>query len=150
MALVRWKNSGDLMPWSAFSDLQGELNRLMEDFTYDWNALGRNWRPPMDLVETQDAYVLEADVPGVSSDDLHIETLDNTITIRGKREYKRNETDRNVHRMENRYGEFQRTFEVPGGFDNDNVKAELRDGVLRVTLPKRESAKPKRIELSVK
>ena len=65
MALVRWKNSGDLMPWSAFSDLQGELNRLMEDFTYDWNALGRNWRPPMDLVETQDAYVLEADVPGV-------------------------------------------------------------------------------------
>ena len=87
MALVRWKNSGDLMPWSAFSDLQGELNRLMEDFTYDWNALGRNWRPPMDLVETQDAYVLEADVPGVSSDDLHIETLDNTITIRGKREY---------------------------------------------------------------
>ncbi|HOC32433.1 MAG TPA: Hsp20/alpha crystallin family protein, partial [Armatimonadota bacterium] len=102
MALVRWKNSGDLMPWSAFSDLQGELNRLMEDFTYDWNALGRNWRPPMDLVETQDAYVLEADVPGVSSDDLHIETLDNTITIRGKREYKRNETDRNVHRMENR------------------------------------------------
>ena len=82
--------------------------------------------------------------------DLHIETLDNTITIRGKREYKRNETDRNVHRMENRYGEFQRTFEVPGGFDNDNVKAELRDGVLRVTLPKRESAKPQRIELSVK
>ncbi len=148
MALVRWRNSGDLMPWSAFSDLQSEMNKLMEGFPCDWNALGRGWRPAMDLVETEDAYVLEADVPGVRSEDLHIETIDNAVTVRGKREYHLKETDRNVHRLENRYGEFQRTFEVPGGFDGDKVKAELRDGVLRVTLPKRESAKPKRIELS--
>ncbi len=149
MALVRWKNSGDLVPWDAISGLQNELERLMGDLAGDWNALGRTWRPAMDLVETDDAFVLEADLPGVSAEALHLETIDNTITIRGKREYSRKETDRNVHRMENRYGEFQRTFDVPGGFDGDKVKAELIDGVLRVTLPKRESAKPRRIELSV-
>lgn len=149
MALIRWKNAGDLAPWSVFSDVQGELSRLMDDLGCDWNTLGRTWRPAMDLVETDDAFVLEADLPGVASDDIHIETVDNTITTRGKRDYAHKETDRNVHRQESRYGEFQRTFDVPGGFDSDNVKAELRDGVLRVTLPKRETSKPKRIELTV-
>jgi HSP20 family protein len=103
----------------------------------------------MDLQEQENEYVLEADLPGVKSEDLQITAVDNTVQIRGKRAYEHREDDTNVHRMERHYGEFQRTFELPGGFDANRVEATMRDGVLRVTLPKREESKPKRIELKV-
>ena len=103
----------------------------------------------MDLQETENEYVLQADVPGMKREDVEITALDNTVKIRGKREYERRDEEKNVHRMERHYGEFQRTFELPGGFDANKVEATLRDGVLRVRLPKREESKPKRISLDV-
>jgi HSP20 family protein len=149
MALVRWRNTGDLTPWSAFADLQSEMARMMDDFGVDWDRLGRTWSPPMDLQETENGYILQADVPGMKREDIELTAIDNTIKIRGKREREEREEGKNVHRMERIYGEFQRTFELPGGFDASNVEATLRDGVLRVRLPKREESKPKRIKLEV-
>jgi HSP20 family protein len=82
-------------------------------------------------------------------EDIELTAIDNTIKIRGKREHEEREEGKNVHRMERMYGEFQRTFELPGGFDANKVEATLRDGVLRVRLPKREESKPRQIKLDV-
>ncbi|HOD48816.1 MAG TPA: Hsp20/alpha crystallin family protein [Candidatus Hydrogenedentes bacterium] len=149
MALVRWRHSGDVAPWSALADLQNELARMFGDHGFEWDRPSQTWNPPMDLQETENEYVLQADVPGMKREDVEITALDNTVKIRGKREYERRDEEKNVHRMERHYGEFQRTFELPGGFDANKVEATLRDGVLRVRLPKREESKPKRISLDV-
>ena len=149
MALVRWRHTGDLMPWSALSDLQNEFTRMMDESGLDWDRLGRTWHPAMDLQETEHEYVLRADLPGIKKEDVELTAVDNTIKLSGKREYEKRAEDKSVHRMERLYGEFQRTFELPGGFDAGKVEATLRDGVLTVRLPKREEAKPKRIELKV-
>jgi HSP20 family protein len=137
------------MPWSAFTDLQQEMTRIMEATGFDWDRLGRTWHPPMDLQETEHEYVLQADLPGVKKEDIALTAVDNTVKVSGKREHEKREKDKSIHRLERLYGEFQRTFELPGGFDANHVEATLRDGVLRVRLPKREEAKPKRIELKV-
>lgn len=149
MALVRGRNVGDLTPWSAVADLQREMSRMMDDFGFDWDRLGGTWSPPMDLQETENDYILQADVPGMKREDIELTAIENTITIRGKREHEERQEGKNVHRMERMYGEFQRTFELPGGFDANKVEATLRDGVLRVRLPKREESKPKQIKLEV-
>lgn len=149
MALVRWRNTGDLTPWSAFADIQNEMARMMEDYGFDWDRLGRTWNPPVDLQETENEYILQADVPGLKREDIELTAIDNTLTIHGKREQETREEGKNLHRMERLYGEFHRTFELPGGFDASKVEATLRDGVLRVRLPKREESKPKRIKLEV-
>ena len=149
MALVRGRNTGDMTPWSALADLQNEMARMMETHGFDWDRVGRAWSPPMDLQETESEYILQADVPGIRREDIELTAIDNTIQIRGKREHEEREEDKNMHRVERLYGEFRRQFELPGGFDAANVEATLRDGVLRVRLPKREESKPKHIELSV-
>ena len=149
MALVRGRHRGDLTPWSAFTELQNEMARMMENRGFEWDQIGRAWSPAMDLQETENEYILQADLPGIRREDIELTAIDNTISIRGRREIEEREDAKNIHRVERMYGEFQRTFELPGGFDAANVAATLRDGVLRVRLPKREESKPKRIELSV-
>ena len=120
--------------------------------THDWDRLlgaARDWTPTADLHETEDAYTIEAELPGLTKDDVHIEIEDNVITLRGERKHEKETTEKGFRHIERRYGHFTRSFEVVNGFDGDKVAATLDNGILHVTLPKREEAKPKKIEVNV-
>ena len=149
MALVCRRNHGELAPWSALRDLEREFTRLWKS-TPPAEWFDGAWAPAVDLTETEEAFIFEADVPGLAKDEIELVVLDNVVTIKGERKNEHNAEQQGYSRFERHYGAFQRSFEVPGGFDNDKVEAKLEHGVLRVTLPKREETKPKQIEVKVK
>jgi len=150
MALVRWKDRGELSPWSALRDLESEFGRLFGDMTRDFGLVDRGWVPAVDLKETDAAYVIEADMPGLKKEDIELVAVDNVVTLKGERKNEHEETRDGYHRFERRYGSFQRSFEIPGGFESGKIEAQYKDGVLTVTVPKREEAKPKQISVNVK
>ena len=150
MALVRWKDRGALSPWSALHDFEGQFSRLFGELTRDAATPEFGWAPAVDLKETDDAYIVEADMPGLKKDEIDLVIVDNVVTLKGERKNEHKSTNGGYHRFERRYGSFQRSFEIPGGFENDKVQAHYKQGVLTVTLPKREEAKPKQIQVKVK
>jgi HSP20 family protein len=149
MALVRWKDRRDLAPWSAFRDLEDEVSRIFGSWTRDLDRPTGTWAPAVDVKETDESYTIEADLPGVNKDDIELTVLDNALTIKGERKSEEETKEKGYRRVERRYGNFQRSFHVPGGFDAGKVSANFDKGVLRVTLPKREESKPKQIEVKV-
>ena len=149
MALVRWKDRCDLAPWSALRDLEDEFSRIFGSWTRDLDRPTGAWSPAVDVKETDEAYTIEADLPGVNKEDIELTVLDNALTIKGERKSEKEAKEEGYHRVERRYGSFQRSFHVPGGFDPGKVSANFDKGVLRVTLPKREESKPKQIEVKV-
>lgn len=143
MALTRWEPSGA-------SDLRREMDHLLDRF---WGLNGHRselsaaaWHPTVDVTEKDDAYVVTADLPGMSRDEIKVETNENTVTISGER--KSDHKDEQSHRTERSYGRFHRAFSMPSKFDASNVSAAYTDGVLTVTLPKAEEAKPKSVKIS--
>jgi HSP20 family protein len=106
------------------------------------------FNPAVDVQETDDAFVVTADIPGLKKEDIVIEILEDTVSIQGTRKNESEEKKDNYHRIERSYGSFKRSFQVPGGFAHDNVKATFTDGVLTLNLPKVEEQKPKQIEVS--
>ncbi len=149
MALVRWTRQNDLAPWSALRDLEGTFGRMFGELTREHLVNESCWAPAVDLRETDEAYTLEADLPGIKKEDIEVVAVDNTVTLKGERKDTREARADGIHRFERRYGCFQRTFELPAGFKADEVAAKYEDGVLRVTLPKKEEAKPRQIEVKV-
>ena len=114
----------------------------------DW-ALGGTWAPAVDIYEQDNNIVLKAELPGVDPKDVDIRLENNTLTLRGERKFDDEVKKENYHRVERAYGAFTRSFTLPTVVDQGSIKAEFKDGVLRVTLPKREEAKPKQIQISV-
>lgn len=150
MALVRWRNRAGLRPWNPLGELEGHMDRLFSDFAGDLSWHGGEWMPAIDVKESDNTYTLEADLPGVKKEDVELTIVDNVVTIKGERKREEQVEENGYHRVERSHGSFQRSFTFPEGFDGGNVKAHYENGVLRVTLPKREEAKPKRIEVKVK
>ena len=151
MAIVRWEPFRDLV------SLQERMNRLFEDSfrgvgrsagEEDW-ALGGSWAPAVDIFEQGSDIVLKAELPGVDAKDVDIRVENNTLTLRGERKFDNEVNKENYHRVERAYGTFSRSFTLPTIVDTEKIKADYRDGVLRVTLPKKEEAKPKQIAISV-
>jgi HSP20 family protein len=101
----------------------------------------------MDLVETEDHLVLRADLPGISEDDVNIEVKDNVVTITGERKSESEDKGEGYHRVERAFGSFARTLTLPDGVDVDNIEASFDKGVLTVSVPKTEQAKPRQIEV---
>jgi HSP20 family protein len=139
---------GKSNPWPVSWNVQDEINRMFEDIgnPFGWVEQGRV-APAMDVRETEDAYVIEADVPGLKKDDVHIEVADNVLTIKGERTEEQRENRKDYHRVERQFGSFVRSVSIPGGFDAGRVSARFENGVLTVTLPKPEERKPRRIEV---
>jgi HSP20 family protein len=131
-------------------NIDDEFNRMFEQFgkPVAWVEQGR-YAPAMDVHETEDAYVVEADVPGLKKDDVHIEVADNVLTIKGERKDEKEDKDKNYHRVERSFGSFARSVALPAGFDGTKVSAKFDNGVLTVTLPKPEERKPRRVEVKV-
>lgn len=149
MSLVKWRDTGTLSPWSALRDLESRMNRLFKDspLLSEWPTF--EWVPSADLRETADAYLLDVDVPGMKKDDIELSVVDNYITVKGERKHESREEREGYHLYERHYGSFQRSFEIAGGFDADKITARYENGVLHLTIPKREEAKPKQIEVKV-
>ena len=126
----------NLLRWDPFRD---------QDLNLDFQS---GFLPSFDIQETPEAYVFEADIPGIKQDDLDLSLVGNRLTVSGKREaHSRKEGD-TYFTMERSFGSFSRSFTLPEGVDSGQVKAELRDGVLCVTLPKVAEVQPKKISIS--
>jgi HSP20 family protein len=106
------------------------------------------WMPPVDIYETDDAFVLKAELPGFSKDDVNIEMQGNRLILRGERKRETEAKEEQYHRVERAYGRFERAFTLPPTVDAEKVQATFKDGVLGLRLPKSEAAKPKRIAIS--
>ena len=106
------------------------------------------WLPPVDIYETEDAYVLEAELPGFTTEDLDIELVENRLTLRGERKPPSEVKEEQYRRHERTYGSFERSFLLPAVIERDKVTAEMHHGVLTLRLPKSDLAKPKRIPIA--
>ena len=148
MALVRWE------PVRELNSLQTEMNRLFSTF-FDTPAPAgnggalRRWIPAMDLVETEDHFVVRADLPGLDEADIKIELEDNVLTISGERRSEHEEGKEGFYRVERAFGRFARTLTLPEGVDPDSVNANFEKGVLEVRIPKPEQRKPRRVAITV-
>jgi HSP20 family protein len=148
MALVRWE------PVRELSSLQTDMNRLFNTF-FDTttNANGgtapRRWIPAMDLVETEEYFVLKADLPGLSEDDVHIDVEDDVLTVSGERKAEHEDKREGYVRVERSYGAFRRSLTLPDGIDPEAVTASFDKGVLEVRIPKPEERKPRRVAIQV-
>jgi HSP20 family protein len=146
MTIVRWE------PLREFSTLQNEMNRLFNTvFDAPSPSNGgamRRWMPAMDLVESGDHFVLRADLPGLSEEDVKIELEDTTLTISGERAAEHESKDEGYYRLERAFGAFSRTLQLPKGIDPEAVSASFDRGVLEVRIPKPEERKPRRIEIA--
>lgn len=139
---------GDSDPWNALLDLESFFNRAIGETGGDFfEGFRSEWAPAVDVSETDDAYVVEADIPGMRKEDIKIEVENDVLTIRGERKSEKEEKDekKGYHRVERRMGAFVRSLRVPGGVKAEDVSAKFQDGVLKVTLPKPEESKPKLI-----
>jgi HSP20 family protein len=147
MPIVRWEPFRDL-----FSS-QDRFNRLFNQtfsqaFNDDEGKLG-SWAPPVDIYETDSNIVLKAELPGVDAKDVEVRVENNTLFLKGQRKFENETKEENYHRIERAYGSFTRTFSLPSSIDAEHVAAEFKGGLLTLTLPKREEAKPKTIKINV-
>ena len=122
-----------------------EINRLFNTLFDDGHA--QRWIPAMDLVESDDHFVLKADLPGLSEDDVSIEIRDNALRISGERKSEQEHKERGWYRVERSTGRFSRSLTLPEGVDPDGVTAEFDKGVLEVRIPKPEQRKPRRVQI---
>ncbi len=135
-----------------FSTLQDQMNRFFEDsffrpFTDDSSIA--TWAPAVDIYEDGNNLVVKADLPDVNEKELDLRVENNTLTLRGERKFEKKVEEENYLRIERRYGSFSRSFSLPNTVNTEGIKAEYKNGVLTVTLPKREEAKPKQIKVAV-
>jgi HSP20 family protein len=108
----------------------------------------RTWTPPVDVHETNDAFVVTAELPGMSREDIEITLENNILRLSGERKFERDEKKDNYHRIERSYGAFTRSFALPTQVDAERVQAEFKDGVLTITVPKAEQARPRKISIA--
>jgi HSP20 family protein len=145
MSIIRYD------PFRDLRNLQEEVNRLFSSnisraFGDEGIARGA-WNPSVDIYENKDQIVLEAELPGMNREDFDITIENNVITVRGERRFEKKDEADSYHRVERSYGSFTRSFTLPQTVSADGAAAEYRNGVLRVTLPKREEVKARRIDI---
>lgn len=145
----------ELMGFDPFRQFEDRFRRFFEGFeplrTFgeeNWSLA--TWSPACDIYETDDEIVVKAELPEVKKEDVHVSIENNALTIRGERKFSEETKKENWRRVERSYGEFMRSFTLPSFVDASKVNAEFKDGMLRVTLQKREETKPKQIEVKVK
>src|SRR5213595_1544645 len=143
--LARWE------PFRGATSLQDHVNRLFND---DFERRGEEssltaWAPAVDIYETEHELVVKADLPEVDPKDLDIRVENNLLTIRGERKFEKKVNEENYLRVERSFGSFARSFTLANTVNTDAIKADYQNGVLTLTIPKREEAKPKQIEVSV-
>ena len=149
MALVRWEPAREL------NTLQTEMNRLFNTFFDTPTTTGgngstlRRWVPAMDLVETEEHFVLKADLPGLEAADVSIEVEDSVLTVSGERKIEHETKKEGFYRLERSSGQFRRSLTLPEGVDADAIAAKFDKGVLEIRIPKPAESKPRKVEIGI-
>jgi HSP20 family protein len=146
MNLVKWN------PWREMPTMHNRMSRILSDPFFhvsqlmDEDSLGM-WNPVVDLYEKDNHFVIKAELPGIDKDNIKIDLKDRVLTLSGERTYDNEVKEDNYYRKERSYGKFQRAFRLPADVDSDNIKAEFKDGILQVDVPKPEQAKAKKVTI---
>ena len=146
MAIVRWD------PFRDLNMLQDRMNRLFDDAGRPWRtdepAATTSWSPSVDIFETEGEIVVKAELPGMDRKDIQLNLENNVLSLRGERKFQKETKDDNYHRIERSYGVFSRSFSIPATVDEERIRADYKDGVLKIVLPKKDQAKPKQIKIA--
>ena len=146
-----------IVPWDPFKNilsLQERMNRLFDEAVHRGQAgealAGPTWSPAVDIYETDEDIVIDAELPGMDRDDVDIQVRDNTLILKGERKMEKTVKDEGYHRMERMYGSFSRTFTLPSTVDQEKISASYDKGVLHIRMPKTAKTKPQQIKIEVK
>ena len=147
MELIRWE------PFEGLNRLHSRINDLFDESFGRARALPSAtagvWLPPVDILESKDAYLIRAELPGMKKEDFNLEVNDGTLTLSGERKVETLSDGVEYHRAERVNGKFSRSFYLPQTVKQDGIKASYRDGILEIHVPKAEEAKPRQIAISV-
>lgn len=144
MAVIRWD------PFRDMNTLQDRMTNLFEEVNRGSgsdDSSAATWSPAVDIFETYDAIVVQVEVPGLLREDIELNLDNNVLTLKGNRKLDKESADENYHRIERSYGSFSRSFSIPTMIKEDDIKADYKDGVLSIALPKKERARPKEIKI---
>jgi len=153
--LTRWEPLARMNPWKELEDLEKRLSTLFGRAPVPAGGEKREaisvaeWSPLVDITEDESEYLVKAELPELKKEEIKINVHDDVLSISGERKYEKEEKGKKYHRVERAYGSFMRSFTLPEDADGSKVKAEYKDGVLTIHLPKLEKAKPKAIEVKV-
>lgn len=131
-------------PFSSLRQFEDAFTRMLSE-----PRASRPWAPPVDIYETENELVVKSDLPDVDEKDIDVRIENQTLTIAGERKFENTENGKGYHRIERGYGSFVRSFAVPNTFETEKINAQYKNGVLTVTLPKKEQAKPRQIKVAV-
>ena len=145
MGITRWD------PFRDLSILQERMNRLFEDagrgYRGDEAAATTTWSPAVDIFETENDIMVKAELPGIERKDITLNLDNNVLTLKGERKFEKETRQENYHRIERAYGGFSRAFSIPAIVDEEKIRADYKDGILTIALPKKEQVKPKQIKI---
>lgn len=145
MAIIRWDPFRDLIT------VREKMNHLFEEAVIsrgeEKDLVSSSWTPTVDIFETENELVLSAEVPGINEKDIEIKIEDNTLTLRGERKFEKETKEENYHRIERAYGSFFRSFSLPLYINQDIIKAEHLNGVLKIIMPKKPELKPRKVKI---
>ena len=151
MAWLPWRRTSEPEAGHPLTGFRREMQRTMDDFFRGWWAApwteGSAWAPALDVRETESEIVVELEAAGMKPEELDVSLTDGTLTVRGERKSEREEKEESYHLRERSYGSFCRAVSLPSGVDADKVSSKFENGILTITLPKSEQAKPKKIEV---
>jgi HSP20 family protein len=152
MALVKWRKNDLYDPWSALDRLQDEINDLFDFGQLPATAglFDRPVTPAVDILENPGDFKVTCELPGIDQKDIDVSITSNVLTIKGEKKEDRELKEGKYYRKESRTGSFQRTLSLPTSVDSEKINAELKDGILTITLPKKEEVKPKQITVNLK
>jgi len=144
-ATTRWD------PFRTISSFEEQVNRIFENSFAGkgGNSALASWAPAVDIYETENELVIKADLPEVNEKDLDVRVENNMLTIRGERKFEQKVKEDNYLRVERAYGTFTRSFNLPTTVSTESIKAEYKNGVLTVEMPKRAESKPRQVKVSV-
>ena len=149
MAIVRYSPFSNLdrftenSAWPGLRAFEDSMNRLFAE------PNGRPWIPAVDILENENELVVKADLPDIKFEDMDVHIENGTLTLRGERKFEKQGEKGGYHRVERGYGTFERSFTLPETVDSEHVKADYKNGVLTVTLPKKEIAKPRQVKVEI-
>jgi HSP20 family protein len=145
MAIIRWDPFRDLVT------IRDKMNRLFEDAVTqrgeEKELVASSWAPAVDIYEDESQLVLTAEIPGLSEKDVEIKIEDNVLSIQGERKLEKETREENYHRIERAYGSFYRSFTLPNYVDEDKIRAEHENGVVKITMPKKAELKPRKVKI---
>ena len=146
MAIIRWD------PWREIAD---KFDRYTREVGQPWAGTQEvistgDWAPRVDIAETDEAFVIKAEIPEVNKEDVKVTVDNGVLTFRGERKQEKEEKNKKIHRVERFYGSFTRSFPLPDNVDESKIDASFKDGLLILTIPKTEETKPKVIDVKIK